>query len=175
MYGGLGLGLSISKQLIEKLGGELSVKSTKNVGTSFSFNIPYSLAHTPKLPVKTGTDLVPKLGRILVADDDDINIMVLSKILGSINITCDAAEDGQMALDYFEKNEYDAIILDHYMPKLNGLDVINQIRKTNKWIPIVLLSGIDSIERKEKSQITYLLTKPLKKEKLLTIVRGILR
>ena len=101
--------------------------------------------------------------------------MVLSKVLSSLNIVTDAVDNGTKALAYFRNNvHYDAIILDNYMPELSGIEVIQRIRKKDKTIPVILLSGIDSSEIQENVDITYVLKKPLDKEKLISIIKEIL-
>ena len=116
--------------------------------------------------------------RILIAEDEkDLNEL-LKKRLENQKYTVDACRDGEEALDYLAVTEYDAIILDIMMPKVNGLKVLRQIRRERKSTPVLLLTAKDSIE----DRVTGLdlgaddyLVKPFAFEELLARIRVLLR
>ena len=116
--------------------------------------------------------------RILIAEDEkDLNDL-LKKRLENQKYTVDACRDGQEALDYLAVTEYDAIVLDIMMPKVNGLQVLQQIRRQKKSTPVLLLTAKDSIE----DRVTGLdlgaddyLVKPFAFEELLARIRVMLR
>ena len=116
--------------------------------------------------------------RILIAEDErDLNEL-LKKRLENQKYTVDACRDGEEALDYLAVTEYDAIVLDIMMPKVNGLQVLQQIRREKKSTPVLLLTAKDSIE----DRVTGLdlgaddyLVKPFAFEELLARIRVMLR
>lgn len=128
---GTGLGLTISKRLVELMGGEISFTSQLKKGSTFSFDLPLSLK--PKTPEKVeasvNDDDLSGL-RILIAEDVPINQMVLSKMLKNLGIeNIDIVDDGKQALEAATngENEYDFILMDIQMPKLDGSQASRRI------------------------------------------------
>lgn len=128
---GTGLGLTISKRLVELMGGEISFTSQLKKGSTFSFELPLSLQ--PKTPEKVeasvNNDDLSGL-RILIAEDVPINQMVLSKMLKNLGIeNIDIVNDGKEAVEAAtdNKNEYDFILMDIQMPKLDGSQASRKI------------------------------------------------
>ena len=122
-YGGTGLGLSICKSLVELMGGEMGVESTRGKGSTFWFTLPATRNEQegitqPRPPILQ--DL-----RILVVDDLPIVRQLIQELLTSSGMRCDAAEDGKTALQmmkdaHAEKDPYDIAIIDYLMPNMNG-------------------------------------------------------
>ena len=139
-FGGTGLGLSICKKLIELMGGKISVESVINQGSSFRFTISYGVANSLEQIKKLETSetfdgLAGK--KILVAEDNKINFFVANKFLISWGVKVTHAENGQLALDCLEKEEYDLILMDLHMPVLDGIEASRIIRNsTNTKIKI---------------------------------------
>lgn len=155
-YGGSGLGLSISKKIIELQGGEIRVNSIKQIGSVFSFQLPF-LKGEETLIVK---DVQPvyqnklKGLRILAAEDDPVNQDLLQQLLQHWDIQVDFAGSGEKVLDLLKASTYQLILLDIHMPVLNGFEVANQIRTYShspvKDIPIIALTADVLPATKEK-------------------------
>ena len=138
-YGGTGLGLSISKEIVELMGGTISFVSEEGVGSAFSFTI---LMRTAGLESDTqpsiksqsheelpGTQEEKSALRILLAEDDPVNRLVIGGILRKANYNFDIAEDGLEALEMWEKGGYDLVLMDIQMPHLNGFEATHAIRE----------------------------------------------
>lgn len=133
MYGGTGLGLSIVKNLAQLKGGELQVKSTLGEGSCFTFINWFQVVASKQVSETEKTDpaaLAPFPGRrILLAEDNPINTFLIIRILKSWGITVDVVENGQLALDHIRENDYHLVLMDTYMPVMNGLDAIRRLRE----------------------------------------------
>ncbi len=136
-FGGTGLGLTISKQLIELQGGSIYVHSRFGKGTTFGFKIPYeqgSAEETGKKMINetdvSGDQL--KGIRVLLVEDNQFNQMVAVDTLQELvnDILIDVAENGKEALLMLDKNDYDVILMDIQMPVMDGFETTKQIRKT---------------------------------------------
>lgn len=147
VYGGTGLGLSIVKKLAELKGGELDVKSQLGKGSSFSFTKWYKTVDkaeeiAPKVPEKlTGLDGL----RILVAEDNSINVFLIVKILNDWKVQTTVVTNGAAALEALEKESFDLVLMDTYMPVMNGLEAIQKIREGHipgkEKMPIISFSA----------------------------------
>lgn len=116
---GTGLGLSIVKQVVDKMGGEISIQSTLNVGSCFTIMLPVEVEMKDEDTVSDALLSVPL--SILVVDDNDINRIVLTSMLDTFNYTADEAEDGEVALHKARQKKYDIIFMDCAMPVLDGI------------------------------------------------------
>jgi len=146
-FGGTGLGLSIVKNLAYLKGGELTVKSVQSQGSTFCFSNWYEVMPDS---AKTGSKISPKLlpfenVKILVAEDNPINKFLIVKILKGWNIIADVVENGKEALDKLKDNDYDLILMDTFMPVMNGLEATKLIRENfvdgKKDIPVITFSA----------------------------------
>jgi signal transduction histidine kinase/CheY-like chemotaxis protein len=130
-FGGSGLGLSISRQLAEMMGGELDCESEPGGGSCFMLTIPLQLAEAPAAATTTGSALAAgddRRLRVLLADDHPVNRKVVEMILAQADIELDSVEDGSLALNAVRDGDYDLILMDMQMPVMDGLTATREIR-----------------------------------------------
>ncbi len=148
--GGTGLGLAITKKLVELQNGTISVESKYLQGTVFSVEITYEKVSDPKLVSKEhGAEQFEKLGdiKILIVDDNAINREILHDLLLDANpgIEMVMAENGEVAISKMHNNNFDMILLDIQMPKKNGYETAEHIRKNMKYpvseTPIIAMTA----------------------------------
>ena len=130
---GTGLGLAICKKIVEFQGGTIDVKSVERKGSTFSFELPYQITNKPisqDLPVSNwDVELQILAGkRVLLADDNMLNILLASTILKKYKVTFDAAYNGREALELFNENDYDLVLTDIQMPEMGGIELTQKIR-----------------------------------------------
>ena len=180
-YQGTGLGLSIAKKLVEYMHGSIQLESEKGIGTMVSIQIPFKLGKPIENKTKF-TELVSLEGLcVLVAEDNDLNMEIVEYMLERNGIQVVCAKDGQEVIDLFEKsevNEFDFILMDIMMPKLNGLDATRKIRALKrldaKTIPIIAMSANAFVEDIMNSKIAGMnmhLAKPLDETKLINALK----
>ena len=166
---GTGYGMSNVKKYIEQHRGNILVESTFGLGTKFTISLPVVKTElTKKEKAQIRKEKVHYNKYILIVEDEPAISGVQYKILSQepCNHKVDIANDGQVAMDLFKRNEYDLISLDYVLPgNINGMDVYNHIRETNKTIPILFISGniefLESIkELKQKDGYIDHLSKP---------------
>jgi signal transduction histidine kinase len=144
-YGGSGLGLMITKELVELMGGEITVHSVSGEGSIFTFTA--LLDHAPILLEKTAPQhalpLPDKPLHLLLVEDNDLNQLVASERLKQMGITCSIANNGQEAVEMVQQETFDAILMDLQMPVMDGLSATKEIRKLEGFadIPIIALSA----------------------------------
>ena len=175
---GLGLGLAISKAYIDMLLGEISVQSQEGIGTTFKFWIPlqYEIIETNK-DLNTPKFVELKLEntlRILVAEDDNVNFMLIKQMLKSEKIEVIRAEDGQVAINLcIENPDFDMIFMDIRMPIKDGHQAFESIREFNPKIPIVAQTSYsfpEEIDKIVKTGFDDYISKPLDKNAILSLV-----
>ncbi|ALO41185.1 Multi-sensor hybrid histidine kinase [Pseudoalteromonas phenolica] len=126
-YGGTGLGLSISKRLVELMQGEISVTSTPNKGSAFSFNILCKLQDNTETTITCPASVL-KGKRVLVVDDNESAREILTSILSAMQFEVQNVASGLEAIDLLEKKSIDILFIDWKMPKLDGIETIEKIR-----------------------------------------------
>ena len=185
-YGGTGLGLSLSKQFAEKMGGTITVESLQGIGSQFCVSIstgkidPQQLiVGEPELPEKTDfikyqydfSHIVK--GSILIVEDNEDNQQLLSILLADIGADITFAENGQQAVDKTFNNSYDLIFMDLQMPVMGGLEATRILRASNYKKPIVALTA-NAMKSDYDTCIAAgcdgFLTKPISKEKLFQVI-----
>jgi signal transduction histidine kinase/CheY-like chemotaxis protein len=174
---GLGLGLAISKAYIEMLGGSIAVHSSFGNGSIFTFKIPLVFDESEKkIKTKTNAGFYHNSGNetILIAEDDNINFLLLKKILQLRNYTVLRANNGQEAVDICMVNkDIDLVFMDVKMPVMNGLDAFKIIKKTNPDLIVIAQTAYSSAEDKEmilNLGFKNYITKPLNKEKIFELL-----
>lgn len=174
---GLGLGLAISKAYIEMLGGSIAVNSSFGNGSVFTFKIPLVFDESEKkTKIKANVSFHHNSGNetILIAEDDNINFLLLKKILQLRNYTILRAHNGQEAVDICMVNrDIDLVFMDVKMPVMNGLDAFKIIRKFNPDLTVVAQTAYSSAEDKEmilNLGFKNYITKPLNREKIFELL-----
>ncbi|MFT4763839.1 MAG: signal transduction histidine kinase/CheY-like chemotaxis protein [Oleispira sp.] len=141
-YGGTGLGFSITRSLIDLMGGEIDVVSEVDKGTVVSIFLPLKKAALEEL---NETEL-PKLTllntkNVLLVEDNEINQMIAEAMLESIGINVTVAANGQQALDEVKDKNYDLVLMDIQMPVMDGITACRKIRESNQLLPIIALTA----------------------------------
>ena len=177
---GLGLGLAISKAYVEMLGGTISVKSKIKVGSEFTFTIPLIYDESSPIPdqIETfNTVTKPHYETILVAEDDNINFLLIKRILELRKFKVLRAVNGQEAVDMCKGNsDIHLVFMDIKMPVLNGFEAFKLINSFNPQLPIIAQTAYASVEDYEKIMklgFTAYVSKPLDKEKIYELIDSI--
>jgi len=142
-YGGTGLGLIISKRIVELMDGRIAVRSREGEGSTFEFFIEVGIAPLAPVVAEPEPELVlPRALRVLVAEDNHINQMVSRRLLEKMGIDADIANNGEEAVALVLKGSYDIVFMDVQMPGTDGLDATRKIRAAlPRRLPIVALTA----------------------------------
>ncbi len=167
---GSGLGLYITYKLVELLGGKIGVTSQENVGTEFYLSLEFPLSETQNKTINTNTESVDLSGcKVLIVDDNRVNVMVLKKTLEKLGVRSESVSNGLEAVNAAKNNCYDLIFMDIHMPKMDGLSATKEIRKFNKAIGIIGLSADvtkEAIDEAKGVGMNEYFTKPISFDKL---------
>ena len=154
---GIGLGMSIVKGLIEKMGGSIEVESEEGVGSTFIIKIPFKIASAPDKVNKQTSEIKIDGLNLLLVEDNELNAEIAETLLSDEGAVVTVAKDGLQAVNIFkEKPEgsFDAILMDIMMPVMDGLTATKKIRTLNhpdaKKIPIIAMTANAFKEDKEK-------------------------
>ena len=173
-YGGTGLGLTISRELVKLLGGELHVKSELGVGSEFYFSVPVEVGKEI-IEVKESSQKISFDGKkVLLVEDNKANQMYMQIILKKLNLVFDITSDGLEAIEAFKNSKYDVILMDENMPNMNGIEAAKQIlsiekEKNLKHTPVIALTANALKGDREKflaAGMDEYLSKPINKERL---------
>jgi signal transduction histidine kinase/CheY-like chemotaxis protein len=174
-YGGTGLGLAISQRIVEKMGSKIKFESKSGEGSRFYFRARFAIgtANSSKNSIKKLPNKViqphPDLmgSRILLTEDDALNQHVAQEFLHALGTKVDTVDNGYQALAALEKKDYDLILLDIRMPRLDGYETIQKIRLEKRWkkLPVIAMTAHAISGEKEKclkAGMNDFLTKPIK-------------
>ncbi|HYV93429.1 MAG TPA: response regulator [Chitinophagales bacterium] len=176
-YGGTGLGLTISKQLVELQGGQITVESEPGKGTTFWFFIPYEIAEESQQAekeFKPDETTIAKVSamKVLLAEDNDFNQIVATGLLETLapGIQIDCVFNGIQALEKLSQEKYDLILMDIQMPEMDGIEATMKIREAKNSIPIIAMTaGItkEEIARCHAAGANEIVGKPFNPDELL--------
>ncbi len=168
-YGSTGLGMPITKSIVELMNGSINVDSKKGAGTTFTVSVTLGESDKKSSEMKEG-DLKPHEMSVLVIDDDPIALEHAQIVLGQVGINCDVAESGQEGIDmvrlhHARRDNYDLILIDWRMPGMDGVETTRQIRSiVQHETPIIILTSFnwdDIAEEAREAGVDTFVPKPL--------------
>ena len=176
-YGGTGLGMAITKQLVDLMDGQISIESEKNKGTQTTllFTLPIGKqAESPEhsKPVFNQAKLVNK--KILLVEDNKVNRLIANTILSQYGIEVTEAINGELAVEILRKSSFDIVLMDIQMPVMDGITATIMIRKEiNTTLPIIALTAHalqSEQQRCREAGMNDFLSKPFNEVKLLETI-----
>ncbi|WP_421875395.1 ATP-binding protein [Marinoscillum sp.] len=154
-YGGTGLGLAISKKILELQGVQIQLESELGKGSKFFFEQRFKIAKGVRKSVAKPSFLVDPLldKRVLLVEDNDVNVMVAQKFLEKWHCDIEYAKNGEEALEMYEEGKYDIILMDLQMPVMDGYTATKELRSRGAKLPILALTAaaLSDIELNIKS------------------------
>ncbi|WP_411893759.1 response regulator [Winogradskyella sp. A2] len=168
LYGGSGLGLYICKEILNIQGSELHLQSQKGAGSAFWFDILFKYSDEKSVSKKSNIAKTDKIDlKVLIAEDNNLNILLLKKLLSRWSVDYVITNDGQELLDVYSQNDFDLILMDLQMPVLDGYETTREIRnisdETKASIPIIALTAFAESEvsaKIERYKMNGYLSKP---------------
>ena len=184
-YGGAGLGLAITRKLVELQGGNLNVESQVDTGSTFSFSLPFLVSDKTHVEddIYENTSFHSLEGmRVLVVEDNLVNQKIVAKYLTKWEVDFEVVENGRYAVEMVEKNRYDLILMDLHMPEMSGYEATLKIRAMEddyyKKLPIIALTASVFLEDREKINqfgMTGFITKPFNPKELFWTISSFLK
>ena len=185
-FEGLGVGLTLAKEVVERMGGKIYVQSEKGIGSEFSFSIPYRPAGgSTRLKAKavpnesSGVQNDWSRKTCLLVDDNKDILLYLNRVLSDTGINALTARSGVEAIEILKKTpEIDVVLLDMQMPEMNGIEATREIRRIRKDIPIIAQTAFIFEDDKDiilEAGCDACLIKPIRKEHLLTVMSSFLK
>jgi CheY-like chemotaxis protein len=170
IYGGTGLGLAITRRILEKLDSFITLESEKGEGATFSFALLFEKATAQNRISEKAQQMSTLEGmRILLVEDNKMNITVMERFMKRWNASLDVAEDGHMAVEKTLEKTYDLILMDLHMPGMDGYQTTAAIRKTHAGLPIFALTADAFSETRDRvmaAGMNDFITKPFDPKEL---------
>jgi signal transduction histidine kinase/CheY-like chemotaxis protein len=171
-FGGTGLGLFISRRLVEAMGGTISIESTVGTGSTFITALPLTLPLS--VPLSPPLRLVPAPTaslhglRVLLAEDHEVNALIGTRLLSELGCEVHWVSDGAEAVAAATTGGFDVVLMDVNMPELDGLQATHRLREAGAVVPIIALTASDEDERErcEAAGMNGFLSKPVTRESL---------
>lgn len=182
-YGGTGLGMAITKSLVEKMGGTITCQSQKDVGTTFRVLLPLRIDHdADRRRQETQQEAVTLEGvRVLLAEDNELNMEIAQFLLNDVGAEVTKAVNGREAVELFQKSEigaFDVILMDIMMPQMDGYQATRAIRAMDRpdaaTVPIIVMTANAFADDRQKAQEAGMnehVTKPLESGLLLRTIK----
>ena len=180
-YGGTGLGMSISKQLVELMSGNILVHSEKGEGTEITIHIPFEVGESKDIVEKEDVVADPRIlknKRILLVEDNEMNRLLANTVLNNYGALVYEAVNGEEAVEMLKAGKYDLVLMDVQMPVMDGLEATRVIRrKVDKSIPIIALTANaikGEVGRCLEAGMNDYISKPFEEDDLIKMIAGML-
>lgn len=184
-FEGLGIGLTLAKEVVERMGGQIFVKSEKGIGSEFSFSLPYRPAGSKKFRTQVPAidDFLKPVDwssrKCLLVDDNKDVLIYLNRILIDTGVTILLARSGVEAIELVRTTpDIDVVLLDMQMPEMNGIEATKEIRKIRKDLPIIAQTAFVFEDDKDiiiEAGCDACLIKPIRKDHLLTVMSSFVK
>lgn len=177
-YQGTGLGLTIVQKLVSIFKGTIALESEEHVGSTFTVVLPFEsgVDKTKAFILDYEVDLSDEtIFKILVVEDNKINQVVTKRLLENNHFECELVDNGYQAIELVENKDFDAILMDINMPKINGFETSKIIREKGFTLPIIAVTAFEKEEIMDKikeAQINDVVVKPFEPAKLFHVIRS---